>query len=161
MSSFTIRILSSQILWITVYIHMVFTGTLLEVIGVKLSCWLFSAMELKSLSGKLSAHLPEVCLIALSEPNAWIFLICRFLRCTSMFCHVPKSESSPREGSTSLLTHSILTYRSSKADHVIKMPPWFPFIFAINLESTLDFYFLFSLISCILSHKFSSPSVKN
>lgn len=38
MSLFTIRILSSQILWITVYIHMVFIGTLLEVIGIKLSC---------------------------------------------------------------------------------------------------------------------------
>lgn len=37
MSLFTIRILSSQILWISVYVHMVFIGRLLEVIGDKLS----------------------------------------------------------------------------------------------------------------------------
>lgn len=54
---FTTGILSSQILWIIFYVHMVFRGTLLEVMGGKLPCRFFSAVELKYLSGKLSAHL--------------------------------------------------------------------------------------------------------
>lgn len=146
-----LRILSSQILWITAYIHMVFIGTLLEVIGVKLSCWLFSVMELKYLSEKPSAHLQESANSTFRTKCLDILYLQFSL--LHMFCDVPKSESSLREGPTSL-THSNLAYCSSKVDHVIKMPPWFPLIFAINLEFTLAFYFLFSLISCILSISF-------
>lgn len=39
------------------YVPMVFRGTLLEVMEVKLPYWFFSVVELKYLSGKLSAHL--------------------------------------------------------------------------------------------------------